>query len=124
MEGPGDARPLSADEADVLALLLAQHFPGAVQLRLQARRVLAAPGCACGCGTIALHVTDVHAPRAHLLDEHPASADFAAPGQGGALTLITADGLLQQLRLSWWGEDPTPMPRAVDLTHLWCAAGG
>ncbi|WP_432540703.1 hypothetical protein [Kineococcus sp. SYSU DK002] len=101
MDDPGAARPLSADEADVLA----------------------APGCPCGCGTTALLVTDAHAPRASVLDAHPAAADFTAPGQGGVVTLTTADGLLQELRLSWWGEEPTPMPRAADLTHPWCAPG-
>ncbi|WP_432573231.1 hypothetical protein [Kineococcus sp. SYSU DK005] len=122
--GTGAARPLSEDEAGVLAALLAQDFPGAAQLREQAEHVLAAPGCGCGCGTITLHVTDAGAPRARTLDAYPASADYGAPGEGGVVTLVTAGGLLAELRLSWWGERPTPMPRPADLEHLWCAAAG
>ena len=117
------ARALSADEAGVLEVLLAQDFPGAAELRRQAEHVLAAPGCTCGCGTITLFVTDAHAPRARTLDPHPVAADYAAPAEGGVVTLVTADGLLAELRLSWWGSDPTPVPRAADLTHVRCAAG-
>ncbi len=67
-------------------------------------------------------VADAQVPRAGVIDAHPATADSAAPGGGGVVTPVTADGLLEELRLSWWGGEPPPMPRACDLTHLWCAA--
>ncbi|WP_432510896.1 hypothetical protein [Kineococcus sp. SYSU DK001] len=109
-------RPLTADETGVLAALLAQHFPGVAELRQQAPHALAVPGCGCGCGTISLIVTDPRAPQARTLDSQPAAVDFSAPGEGGVITLIVIDGLLDELRMSYWGEDPTPMPSPEHLT--------
>ena len=109
-------RPLTADETGVLAALLAQDFPGAAELRPQAAHVLAVPACGCGCGTISLVVTDPRAPRACTLDSQPAHVGFSAPGEGGVITLITVDGLLDELRMTYWGEEPTPMPSPQHLT--------
>ena len=109
----------------MLGVLLGQDFPGAAELRRQARSVLAAGGCPCGCGTLTLLVPDPDAPRATaLVDAHPAWAAFPAPGEGGVLTVVTANGLLAELRLSRWGAEPVALPAPGDLTHLRCASAG
>jgi len=52
-----EPRALTSIEAAVLAALLAQDFPGVVELRAQAQKVLAVTGCTCGCST-AMAATD------------------------------------------------------------------
>ena len=104
----GASRPLTTDERRLLDAWLSHDFPGAGELRAQARAVTASRGCSCGCGTIELHVRP-GAPAS--------SAESPVPVEGtvhddtgrvvGGLLLFVQDGLLSQLEV-YPLDDGTP----------------
>jgi len=104
-------RPLSVNEAGVLQALLRHHFAGVEELRVQARDVLARPGCGCGCGTIHLF------PQGKDLPASPAQTPVRVQGQFpdqegqwfGGILLFLASGQLAELEVHSFG-DPLPMP--------------
>jgi hypothetical protein len=106
----GDVRALTSNERAVLNAFLLHEFDGVEALRVQARQVLASPGCSCGCGSI-----DLHAPN----DTPMSSAGSPLPVEGevlgddgkpiGGLLLFLDDGRLTGLEVYSF-DDPLPMP--------------
>ena len=104
-------RALTSIEAAVLEALLAQDFPGVVELRTQAHEVLAVTGCTCGCGTIDLLPQGANLPRSASPSPTPSEGrvrDADDADQGGILLFLT-DGLLASLEVYSY-FDPMPMP--------------
>ena len=99
----------------MLALLLAQDFPGAGALREQARDVRATPGCDCGCGTIALHPAG--GPPAEVADRVPVKGTVLGPaGEPVGLVLLFVDeGRLSSLVVAGFVDEPLAMPPAADV---------
>lgn len=100
-------RPLTPDERLLLEALLAHDFPGAAELREQARSVRAERGYGCGCGTIDL-VPDAAAPASAATSPVPVEGVFA--GDWGGVLLFLAEGRLGSLEVYSYG-DPLPLPR-------------
>ena len=105
-------RPLSDDETAVLALLLAQDFPGAGALGEQARGVRATPGCSCGCGTIDLHPAG--GPVAEVTDLVPVEGAVLGPDgeEVGVVLLFVREGRLSTLEVASFLDEPLGMPPA------------
>ena len=109
-------RPLSRDEREVLDALLTDDVPGVEALRTQARTVLAAPGCSCGCGSIDLHVQP--GPAAPGIAGPVSASVVAADGaEIGSLDLFLHEGRLSLLEVSTWLDDPLPMPSVDQLVR-------
>ncbi|WP_433266103.1 hypothetical protein ACQPWR_02265 [Micromonospora vinacea] len=111
--GRPDPRPLSPEEAAVLHALLAQDFPGASELRMQSRDVLAQPGCGCGCGTIWLWPQGRHLPASNATSPVPAEG-IVVDDQGktiGGILLFVQEGQSADLEVYSYDE-PLPMPPA------------
>lgn len=113
-------RPLTADERDVLELLLSAEFDGASQLRLQAETAMSVGGCACGCPSVSLLVADGSAPRASLPSRlAPVELEIAPDqnGIGGDVILFVDDGQLSYLEyVSYTDETPKEWPRPSQLS--------
>lgn len=108
----GNLRPLTSNERAVLDRFLVQNFDGVEALRLQARHVLASPGCTCGCGTINLHVPH-DAPKSSSGSHLPIEGELlGADGEPiGGLLLFLDDGRLAGLEVHSF-DDPLPLPLA------------
>ena len=104
-------RPLTSRELELLDALLRHEFPGVHELRVQARRTSASPGCTCGCGTLALHVPDT-APRSSASNPVPVEGTVvdAAGEPIGGLLLFLDDGRLSGLEVYSLVDDPLPLP--------------
>lgn len=98
-------RPLTAGERRLLDALLAHDFPGAGELRAQARTVRAVRGCACGCGTIDL-ITDGASPAS--VADSPVPVEGVIGDSGGVILFLT-EGRLGSLEVYSYG-DPLPLP--------------
>ena len=98
-------RPLTPRERSVLDLLLATDFPGAAELRVQARTARVIGRCACGCPTIDLAVDDA-APVADVDGRVAVDVDVA----DGGLIVFVDDGRLSGLEYWSVGETPAEFP--------------
>ena len=106
----GPAREPTADERAVLDGLLAHDFPGVGELREQLAGLRVAPGCDCGCGSIALVVTP-GTPRSAAASPVPVEGlvtDQAGQQIGGVMLWLD-DGRLASIEVHSW-EGPMPMP--------------
>ena len=107
---PG-ARGLTAVERTLLDAFLAHDFPGVEELRAQARQATASQGCACGCGTVDLQVSD-DLPRS--VAESPVPVEGTVVGAGGeptgGLLLFVEEGRLAGLEVYSF-DGPLPLPR-------------
>ncbi|MPR00120.1 hypothetical protein GB931_19785 [Modestobacter sp. I12A-02628] len=107
---------MTADEAELLDAVLGHEFPGVLELREQARQVRVSPGCACGCGTLDLHVPD-GMPRSSAAN--PVQVDMGVVDADGdlvaTLLLFVHDGWLSSLEVAGWLEDPVALPRVEQL---------
>jgi hypothetical protein len=97
-----DRRPLTPRERSVLDLLLTADFPGAAELRVQARTARVTGRCACGCPTIDLAVDDA-APVAGVDGRVAVEVDVAE----GGLIVFVDEGRLSGLEY-WSVADETP----------------
>ena len=111
-------RPLTDDEAGVLAALLAVDFPGVQALREQARAALASPGCDCGCGTIDLH--PVGGPSADVQEHVPVEGTVVgSDGEPeGVVLLLVRQGRLLSLEVAGFVDEPLAMPSPDRLTDV------
>ena len=98
-------RALSDREVAVLSALLARPFEGRDELREQARTARAAPGCDCGCPTIAISV-DRTLPRARVRSSVAIEGRWDAQPAPIEVLLFVRDGYLASMELVWYGEAP------------------
>lgn len=107
-------RPLTANERAALDTLLAADFPGAAELRAQARTARVIGRCGCGCPSINLEV-DRTLPVAAIIDD-PVAVEAGAPG--GGLIVFAEDGRLSCLEY-WTVEDepPADFPPPAQITR-------
>ncbi len=106
-------RPLEPNDRALLDGILSLDFEGVQALRQQARGVRAAPGCTCGCGSLALFV-DGDAPPSMARSPIPAEGVLrSADGEGmGGLLLFLDCGRLSYLEVYSY-LDPLPLPDAA-----------
>lgn len=105
-------RPLTPEERQLLDAFLGRDFPGAAELREQARSVEASQGCPCGCGTISLHPSDASEWPHATVRSNPLSAGTVVDESGeavGGLLLFLKDGILDSFEVYSFG-DPLPLP--------------
>ncbi|MGY1639494.1 hypothetical protein ACI78V_22840 [Geodermatophilus sp. SYSU D00742] len=104
-------RPLTSSERALLDALLGHAFDGVEQLRVQARRVTASPGCTCGCGTLDLHVPDT-VPLSPATGPVPVEGTVVgADGEPvGGVLLVVDGGRLSCLEVYPLGSEPLPLP--------------
>jgi hypothetical protein len=98
-------RSLNESERQVLALLLAQDFPGAAELREQVDSARVSRQCDCGCPSVDL-VVDGDVPHAAVVSRTPVNAQVAG-GVGGGLIVFVDDGRLSGLEY-YSAEDHVP----------------
>lgn len=98
-------RPLSDVERQVLDLMLAQDFPGAVELRAQMDAARVERTCDCGCPTVDL-VVEGEVPLAAVSSRTPVNADVEGV-VGGGLVVFVDEGRLSGLEY-YSAEDATP----------------
>jgi hypothetical protein len=110
-QGAFGVRPLTGSELALLTAFLRHEFPGVDELRVQARQTSASPGCACGCGTLDLHVPDT-VPRSSASSPVPVEGTIVGTnGESiGGLLLFVHDGRLSSLEVYSLVDDPLPMP--------------
>jgi len=101
-------RDLTSNEAETLAFLLAQSFPGVEALRAQAGTAYVVRKCDCGCATIDLEV-DAATPPATEVGEPVAVEAHGLPRSDGRpppdLILFVRDGRLASLEIVSYSED-------------------
>jgi hypothetical protein len=95
-------RPLLARERAALNTLLAADFPGAIELRVQARTASAD-----GNGLIIELRVDPSLPTATVSSRVPVEAVVDGADHNGGLILIVEDGRLAALEY-WWVTDEKP----------------
>lgn len=95
-------RPLTARERDVLDRLLSADFPGAAELRNQARSVSADRE-----GMIIDLIVSDAVPRAPVVSRTPVQAVVDGDGYDGGLLLLVNDGRLSALEY-WWVTEEKP----------------
>lgn len=93
---------LSELERDILDLLLSVEFPGAVELRQQAKMVAAESE-----GLFIDLVVSAESPPAPVLERTPVEAAVDGDGYVGGLLLFVDDGRLSALEY-WWVTDERP----------------
>jgi len=109
----GELRPLSADEARLLAFLLAGDDPRLAPLRQQAEATVVAGSCGCGCPSIRLRVDQERAGRAPGLGRPAVTSvtvDDQPPEDTLWLHLWVEDGWLEYLEISWIDAPPRAVP--------------
>ena len=95
-------RPLTARERDILDLLLSVEFPGAGELREQARSVTAERE-----GMVFDLVVQESVPRATVVGRTPVQAVVDGDGYDGGVLLFVEDGRLSALEY-WWVTEEKP----------------
>lgn len=101
-------RPLESNERALLDGFLALDFEGVAALRSQARGVMAAPGCTCGCGSPDLF-PDGASPRSTAASPIPSEGgirDDAGEEVGGLLLFLDAGRLSYMEVYSYFGGCP------------------
>jgi hypothetical protein len=121
-DAPELARTLTRDERRVLDLLLSQEFPGAAQLREQARLASVVGRCSCGCASIVLSV-DHEACAPAIGSGSPVWSEAAVVGEDGmdvgGVILFLKEGYLEYLEIySGYGPPIREWPPAERL-RLW-----
>lgn len=96
--GAAFPRPLSDRERSLLELLLAENFPGADELRAQARAVRAKGLWEDRASILLLEVTDPNAPRANVVHTVPEETKCGTPTPPQELLLFVKERLLRQRR--------------------------
>jgi hypothetical protein len=114
MAEPTHYRPLSPREQALLDLLLAENFPGAKELRVQAQSVRGRlwNGLA---SLVELDVSEPRAPRANVTERVPVEAEMSDTEAPQALLLHVVDGMLNCLELVVYDLEETaelPEPSA------------
>jgi hypothetical protein len=115
-------RPLTTNEALLLAELLAHEFEGVEQLRIQSRALTARRGCDCGCGTVELVPQDDAPPRSRA--QNPVPCEGVVRGDDGTpiggVLLFVKDGLLSSLEVYETCGHPLPLPTSdqVEWMHI------
>lgn len=112
-------RVLTSNERALLDGFLRQEFNGVEALRVQARHVLASPGCTCGCGSIDLHVPD-DAPTSSSRSPLPVEGEVLGDGGEvgdviGGLIVFLDEGRLSYLEVYSFLDDPLPLPHADEV---------
>jgi hypothetical protein len=95
-------RRLTARERDILDLLLSVDFPGAGELREQARSVTAERE-----GMVFDLVVQESVPRATVVSRTPVQAVVDGDGYDGGVLLFVDDGRLSALEY-WWVTEEKP----------------
>jgi hypothetical protein len=109
-------RSLGARERDVLDFLLAGDFPGARELREQARHAEVVGCCDCGGPTIDLAIDQARARPADVAYRVPVSAHAAGTRLFEILLLVDDDGWIESLEyVDHTGAPPDRMPRCSAL---------
>jgi hypothetical protein len=104
-------RPLSAGERDLLDFLLAGDFPGAEELRGQARHAEVVGRCECGCPTIDLAIDRARARPAQVVARVPVSAPGAGMAPFEILLFVDDDGWIYSLEyVAHTGTPPAHLP--------------
>ena len=109
----GPLRQLTADEARLLAFLLAGDDPRLVSLRQQAEATAVAGSCGCGCPSVRLQVDKEQAIRAAGLGRPAVTSvtiDDEPPEDTLWLDLWVEDGWLEYLEISWIDAPPRAVP--------------
>jgi hypothetical protein len=112
---PALARPLSKSERELLELLIPREYPTNNSLLAQLDALLAFPSCDCGCGSIGFeHPGGLRPGSSGLTPQvtgsaYPRVVDEDGNDVGG-LILFARQGLLDDLEVYAFGEDPLPMP--------------
>ncbi len=96
------ARPLTARERDILDLLLSVEFPGARELREQAKAVMAERE-----GMIFDLLVPARLPRATVVNQIPVQAVVDGDGYDGGVLLFVDDGRLSAMEY-WWVTEEKP----------------
>lgn len=113
-------RPLKSNERALLDGFLALDFEGVAALRIQARGVMAAPGCTCGCGSLDLF-PDGASPRSTAASPIPSEGgirDDAGEEVGGLLLFLDAGRLSYMEVNSYFDPLPLPPPEHVHWTAV------
>jgi hypothetical protein len=95
-------RALTDRERGLLDLLLSADFPGATELREQAKSVTASRE-----GMIIDLIVDQGLPRAKVVSRTPVQASVDGDGYDGGLVLFVDDGQLSALEY-WWVTEERP----------------
>jgi hypothetical protein len=117
---PERARLLSQSERELLELLIPREYPDDKSLWVQLDDLLAYPSCGCGCGSIGFeHAGGVRPGPSHLEplasgSSLPVVIDEAGREVGG-LILFTRQGMLDDLEVYSYGQEPLPLP---DTRHV------
>ena len=98
-------RPLSEVERQVLDVMLAQDFPGAIELRAQMNTARVTRTCDCGCPTVDL-VVGGDVVLAAVSSRTPVNAEVDGV-VGGGLIVFVDEGRLSGLEY-YSAEDETP----------------
>lgn len=112
---PALARPLSQSERELLELLIPREYPNNKSLSAQLDDLLAYPSCGCGCGSIGFEHPGGLRPGPSGLTPQATGSDYPRVvdedgNDVGGLILFTRQGLLDDLEVYAFGEDPLPMP--------------
>jgi hypothetical protein len=107
-------RPLSEVERQVPGLMLAQDFPGAVELRAQMNTARVVRTCDCGCPTIDL-VVEGDPPLATVSSHTPVNAEVDGV-VGGGLIVFVDDGRLSGLE--YYSAEDQPRRSFPDLDQI------
>lgn len=112
-------RPLTAIERSMLEYLLSEEFPGVLEYRAQAAKVVVTEPCPCGCLDLDLSVS----PEAPSADDAGYGIQAWSETQQISLALDTVAGRLVGVRMMWFGEeehrlDPDFSTFAIELVSL------
>jgi hypothetical protein len=109
-------RPLSARERSLLDFLLAEDFPGAEALRMQAQTVRVKGLWEGLPSVVLLEVADGSAPRANVLHTVPVEAKVRDVDPPQELLLFVENGFLDSIELvDYSGSDEAELPLAAAL---------
>lgn len=94
-------RALTAIERSMLEYLLSEDFPGVLQYRAQAAKVVVTERCPCGCLDLDLSVS----PEAPSADDAGYWIQAWSETQHISLALDTVAGRLVGVRMMWFGDE-------------------
>ncbi len=102
----------------MLAAFLAFEFDGVKELRAQARSVLVAGTCGCGCGTVYLQPVGDQLPRSSAASPIEITGDVrdTEGNRVGGVILLVHDGLLSSLEVYTFTGRPLAIPSPAMIT--------